>query len=702
MKTAPGPGSTDHPADTRRLAVWPEWAIIAALIAVYGVFFNPIVRFDGLQYIAPARSLVIDGNLNTYDEGAYFVKPGWNDVSKRVIHGRLPPIISYVSAPDYTPRGYRFVVFPIGNPVIWLPPLWLCHSVYSQLEFLHFLAAPDGFSFPYRLAMGWWSFLIGSTGLLVAYRILLNFYGPGISAASALFIFASGNLIQFITRDVTFSHSSDFLLINLSFLIFWRIINGQPEGRLDFREHFLLGIIIGAATIIRYQDIALLIMPGWIYLAQPGLRIRSRIRSLMVFIAGFLPIISLQLIYWKILYGSYLVSGRMMGTSDLASFNPLRPQLLEMLFGQFHGLFNWMPWLLIASAGFILFIRKQKRFGWIFLAIMLSQTYYIASRTEWWNLGFSVRRYSGWLLFFMLGTAELLVRLRTRPRKLLTGIIATAIVIWSWLFQIGFLSQSHPGSILRKLIGDASPWRIGSCIPIVPERHELVSAALHLKVWFSEFSWLVQLKQLIAHGHPGLAVMLAAANILFLFGLTVWIRVLIRDQRWFKHAWIFAAVCTPFLIAVIVRSDMRSETITVHRLGNDGKSETHQEVRIPPDDIFWGENVFRTLEEQAGSFMHPASEPSAIGFWLLGCDRREPLSVEIKVEYADGETNRRLFRIGAGGEDATQVKPLWAQAGPDVDWYVLRSDLSGYSKRPERWEITTADGAKCLLAGFWH
>ncbi len=56
--------------------------LFCALVLVYIVFFHPILRYDGIHYMATARCLIIDGNLNTYDEGAYFIQPGWNDVSK--------------------------------------------------------------------------------------------------------------------------------------------------------------------------------------------------------------------------------------------------------------------------------------------------------------------------------------------------------------------------------------------------------------------------------------------------------------------------------------------------------------------------------------------------------------------------------------------------------------------------------------------
>lgn len=202
-----------------------------------------------------------------------------------------------------------------------------------------------------------------------------------------------------MTHDVTFSHSPDFLLINLSLLyyLFLRYPKKSSDLTYDWQNHAVWGIIIGFAVIVRYQDIALLLLPFSLYVFE-GKTAGYR-KSVIAFLLAFFLTTGLQLTYWKILYGSFFISPYLMGASNLASFNPLQPQILPMLFSRYHGLFNWMPWLFPVTITFVLFLRRGRWFAWITLALMSSQLYYISTRTEWWNLGFSVRRVSGWSIF---------------------------------------------------------------------------------------------------------------------------------------------------------------------------------------------------------------------------------------------------------------------------------------------------------------
>jgi len=346
--------------------VWTDrhsyFAISLFIVLVYCVFFSPVIRFDGIHYIAPARSLVIDGNLNTYDENFYFIQPGWNDVEKRQITGRQIPIISYVAAPDYTTRGYRYVVFPIGNMLTWLPAVFVSHFA---TESLNLPFEKDGFSRPYRIVLGWWSFFIGIAGVIVAYRILRFWFSPAVSCSALLFVFGSGNIIPFMTHDITFSHTPDFLLINLSLLyyLFLRYPEKNSDLNSNWRNHAAWGIVISFAVIVRYQDIALLLLPFSLYIFER--KTAGHRLSVIAFLLAFFLTAGLQLTYWKILYGSFFVSPYLMGASNLASFNPLKPQFLPMLFSRYHGLFNWMPWLFPVTITFVLFMRRGRWFAWL-------------------------------------------------------------------------------------------------------------------------------------------------------------------------------------------------------------------------------------------------------------------------------------------------------------------------------------------------
>ncbi|MBN1879387.1 hypothetical protein JW823_04680 [bacterium] len=706
MKTAPGLDSNEW--SQRNVSGWTDstsaGVIIAVLVIIYVTFFNPILRYDGIQYMAPARSLLIDGNLNTYDEGVYYTQPGWSDVSKRKITGRPPPIISYVSAPDYTSRGYRFVVFPIGNPIIWLPPLGLCHLVISGIPALQTLFPADGFSLPYRLGLGWWSFLIGATGLVIAYKILRIWYRPVVACVSSLFVFTSGNIIQFVTRDVTFSHCIDFLLINASIMMFLKLANDSEQNRQPIESHLFWGILSGYTFIVRYQDVVLIILPLWYYIFEPDRHKGNRWRNPILFLTGLLFSTGLQLFYWKILYGSWLISNRLMGTGCLASFQPLKPQLLDMLFSRFHGLFNWMPWMLVLTIAYLLFIKRNKRFGILFLIIMVIQTYYISSRSEWWNLGFSVRRYAGWNLFFMIGAAEIFSRCGRPVEKIACTTVVVLTSFWSWLFQICYHSMSRCGHIYKHLIRDSSPYHPVTYHPILPSRIDVIRAIVHLKTWFAEYTLFPGIVEFFKTNYSLVAIALLSCHILFLIVLSIWIQYLKKTTLPLRN---LLAVSLLFILIVsvwMIQSDIHSKDVIVHRLSQNRRNDIHQVVRIPVASEFMGENVFLDLSDEPITFTRPDPVNAQWGFALLGSTMgNDKATVAVRLKRDGVVFDEKRFGMKAGiTPDVVRIEVPWKEVSDDRYWYVMRSEPTDESAVPDSWDIVLIEGESVQLGAFWH
>ncbi len=456
----------------------------------YFVFFSPIIRYDGIPYVAPARSLVIDRNLNTYNESFYYAIPGWNDISNRQITGQRKQLLGFVSASTYTTRGYRYVVFPIGSAFTWYPAILLSHTIWSGISRWNSNFATDGFSLPYIIALGWWSFLIGWGGMVAAYRILRFWYSPGVSCGATIFIYASSNLIPFLTRDVTFSHSVDFLLVNLS-IYFFLLIYKKPTPSISMTNlnvHILWGMLIGYACIVRFQAFTLILLPLAVYLPRGYSRFARTWKQPLYFITGLLIMVGLQLTYWKILYGTCFISRQLMGTTNLHVFNPWKPQIIPMLFSNYHGLYNWMPWLLPVTIGFFLFIKRDKWMGILLGLLMVSQFYFIASWSEWWNLGFSVRRITGWSIIFMVGTAEIITLCKKKLYKIALIFISIPIVVWAWLFMINYLIKDPKVSVLRHLIGAVTPFEHNNYKLAIPSISVFLNAFTALKIWFWKFA----------------------------------------------------------------------------------------------------------------------------------------------------------------------------------------------------------------------
>lgn len=711
MKTVPGHSLTEK-AD-KYSGTWTDrqsaWAFCVFACAVYCVFFSPILRYDGILYMAPARSLVIDRNLNTYNESFYYSIPGWNDVSKREITGNRRQLLGYVYAPDYTARGYRYTVFPIGNAFTWTPAVLASHLAWSGISRWAPVYANDGFSIPYQIALGWWSFLIGWAGMAAAYRILRFWYRPGEACGAALFAFATGNVIPFLTHDVTFSHSIDFFLINLSVLLFLQIrkqtASTNAEG--DRNAHILWGICMGYAVIVRYQDVALMLLPLVVYLSCLFPNRTKSWKPLISFAAGFTLISGLQIVYWKILYGSCFISGQLMGVGKLASFDPCQPQIMSMLLSRFHGLYNWMPWLLPLTIGFFLFIRRDKVFGFLFVLIMVMQIYYISSRSEWWNLGFSVRRVSGWTIFFMIGAAEITALSKRKLYTFCLIIMSLFIGVWAWLFKISYLIRETEDSIFTRLIGDANPFQHTNFTPVIPSLQDYVKAFSGLRTWFLHVAWTKDIFMAIQKNAFDSAGIWIICHILFICFCSFMVLHLMSGRLPGKKVFVISLSAYILIFyAWMIQSDLVSEDIAVQRIGKNGLMPGFQRIRIQDASCFEGENSILRISNQPVRFDYPSHRTGINGFWLLGLPG-DAGSGDSVVRVTLLRNNRRLYstvvHIGrTGDERVVELRKPWGDTEYLYRWFRFRTDFEGMIDQPDAWELSLVEGADIVVGAFWH
>ncbi len=708
MKTVPGrkfrrkskPGWTDtHSA----------FAISIFIALVYIVFFNPVLRYDGLLYMSPARSLLFDGNLNTYNESCYYSIPGWSDVAEREITGNRRILVSYVYAPEYTHRGYRYVVFPIGNPVTWLPPLAFTQAIHrwAPMQLPHF--AEDGFSFPYRMTLGWWSFIIGITGIILAYRILRRWYDPFVSCFSVLFVTGAGNLIPFITHDVTFSHGVDFLLINAVILMFFEIrdqylnINQKPT----IHEHFLWGLLIAYATIVRYQVVVLLVFPVVLYIYMFLKKSAFKWQQPLTFIAGFAFTTGLQFTYWKILYGRFLISTDLMGTGKLESFSPLEPQIIPMLFSRFHGFYNWLPWMLPLTIAALFIIRKDKLFGLLFVFVMASQFYYIATRSEWWNLGFSVRRFSSWSLFFMLGAAEISSYARNIKSRIILLIFAVPILIWTWLFKIHYLMRTSANSIFPQILHNAIPYYHDNFKPVVPRLAYIIDGISALSVWFTQHIWTSSLQHFFKTNQYALFLGLLTAHVFFLTICILFVVYFTARQSLSKKT-LLIALTSYFGVFYIcmTASDYLSENILAHKIVRGKPVSMVQEIRLRKGRYFEGENSVAELSNEPLVFDHPEQVNNPVAWWLIGVKKNsENISAELEISIRKHDTvySRKTIPLDPSGSgDVVSLERPWGDASYHHEWFRIKTDFSDIVAVPEQWEISASEEVGAVVGALWH
>lgn len=257
----------------------------------------------------------------------------------------------------------------------------------------------------------------------------------------------------------------------------------------------LLGIVLGLAVLVRPQNALFAIVPLFISLLgtelsetvnsseklRPSeskhrqglfkgrgfpvvadlrrtartLNLRSLIESKQVVAIGvigiftFLVQIPQMLVYWW-QYGGlldipYFQEGTAVGQS--ASFNWGQPQILNVLFSGFHGLFAWHPLLFLAYAGLALTAQKFPRLALILLIAFFLQVYLISSWWCWWQgTSFGGRMFCNSSFIFVFGLAALWDRFKGESWKRLGAIATIFFMVWNALLVLQYESAMIPPS----------------------------------------------------------------------------------------------------------------------------------------------------------------------------------------------------------------------------------------------------------------
>lgn len=384
-------------ADPYRQALSALFPIILCLLYVQ----PSRVASDGIFYFAPLRSVVVDFDLDLENE-------------YRTL-GALP---SYFQR---TPTGRLPNNFSIGPAIAWAPLYGLTHATALAGAF-----RPTGYGYPYFTAVATTSAFLGFLGVVWTYR-LLRFYSSGEMAfvAAVLLCFGSSHL-WYMAFEPSMSHAPAMAAV-AGFLL--RAHRG-PSG---VGSHALSGAAGGLVMLMRWQNLLFLpvaLATGWARAAAAGRRPRAG--ELAAFFGAAALVFLPQAIYWKLIYGSFLLvpqGGSYVQLDD--------PHIAEVLFSSRHGLFAWTPLLWLGLVGLLCFIPRAPVLGFSLLAALGASIYLNASIQDWWaGAAFGGRRFDGALPAFGLGLAVAVEGLTGWLRRHALAGAALALLpflLWNWM-----------------------------------------------------------------------------------------------------------------------------------------------------------------------------------------------------------------------------------------------------------------------------
>lgn len=289
----------------------------------------------------------------------------------------------------------RFInKYYIGTALMELPFFLLAHVYAMGTD-----AQADGWSKPYVVAVNLSAIAFVMLGLWCIAR-LLNSYGVGDQTAGLTAIcFAFGtNLFYYTVVAPGMSHAYSFGLCS-AFLLNARYLAQQPTPRSWLASCVLLGAIILVRPV---NGIVVMALPIFL---NDAVRLQALTKVLkdapvkaLGGILAFFAVISLQLIYYKVATGDWMVY-----SYGEEGFNWTDPHWWDMLWSYRKGLFVYTPITLLAFIGLPSFWRVSRSSAIAWLTFFVLLTYVLSSWWNWWYGGsFGARVYVEFLALFAL------------------------------------------------------------------------------------------------------------------------------------------------------------------------------------------------------------------------------------------------------------------------------------------------------------
>lgn len=338
------------------------------------------------------------------------------------------------------PNGNRISKVTLGMAYMYLPFFVPAHYLQQLLGLPAY-----GYSMYYQLALLLSSIFYAILALVMIRILLLRWFSDSVVAITILLLALSTNLFYYATVEGLMSHSYSFFLIT-GMIYFTDKFYYKPK----LLSLTIVGILLGLITLIRPTNALVLVFPAlWGIKDFKGLQERfifwkGSWKLLAGGLVGVVVIWLPQIIYWKLITGSFYYNGY--GDHEVNFFFN-NPQILNSFFSYRKGWLLYTPVMSFAILGFV-FLRKYYKES--FLAVLVYfvlSVYVISSWWLWWyGGGYGLRAYVdiyGALAFPMAAFVSFVFQKRHFLIKSLV-LLLFFVLIFHNLFQV---RQVELGSI---------------------------------------------------------------------------------------------------------------------------------------------------------------------------------------------------------------------------------------------------------------
>ena len=400
------------------------WLALAAAQTMRVVVTSSLASGDGIYHFAHLHSIVVDRDLDPVNEIRYFREQARS------------PLTGQPKIGDRTTRnpatGEVINKYPIGLALLTLPAYVAVYGVSHGLAGVGVAVDVSGYGWTYQYASGLLIAAYAVLGLWCCQRVTTivgvtsddGWWATLLAAGATPWLF-------YATLEPFFSH---VLSASCAALLVWRWLRARSQDGLV--PWFVTGLVAGVAAAVRYQDAALLLIPG-LDLVTTRLRTpRAMLTRGLAVGAGALTGVLPQLAVNDYLFGNPFTTGYFgEGFPHWRS-----PWLLYTLLSADVGLVRWAPIVALGIAGLVIGARRGWPHARIGLAFIAVQLYMVSS---WFFLSqghtFGNRMMVNCTVFVAVGLAALLTatghRRRLRATIQAVGVLlvgANLALIWLW------------------------------------------------------------------------------------------------------------------------------------------------------------------------------------------------------------------------------------------------------------------------------
>jgi len=356
------------------------------------------VNSDGLQFYGFLRSIVIDRNLNLFNERIYF----------NPLEHFMPLSITKTG---YNSLGGAY----IGSSLVGVPFLVIGDIATRFMRIIGLPVELNGYTFPYRffVSLGYSAF--GFAAFWQMYKFTKQYFTRKASFLAVLGILFFTTTTFYMFFDFAFSHT-----ISLFFVTMYLIMSIRNFGSKTLKQSLLLTLIAGAMLTVRPSNVIFLSLSliEMLYFIIKGTAVpeakvmKAAILKTLCIVVVFLIAYSPEHISIKhiISGGGFLPNLGGSGEGGLP-YTWSRPDLLTLFFHK-KGLFMVTPMALIACIGFIFMVIKYPFPGFVLIVpfVILSYTLscfnFLYGKAVWTSFG--SRYFSECAPIFVMGLASLI------------------------------------------------------------------------------------------------------------------------------------------------------------------------------------------------------------------------------------------------------------------------------------------------------